>query len=195
MRPSLATALLAAVLALAPAVSAQSPASMPLTPTVGSPIAYRVDLPTGWKTLNRDDEMLVVGSERLMIIVGATDLMKGEENPLPVSQAETRRIMTSMVLGSDSLLLGLLGEAATAMQKDAELRDVVTGIRTLGGQKSGYLQGRLVGKEPGRFEMSITLKDGIMYMVAFGAQGDGLRENEPLLARVRDSLVFAPAPK
>jgi hypothetical protein len=139
--------------------------------------------------------MLMVASERLMIIVGATDLMKGEENPFPVSQAEARRIMTNMVMGSDSLLFGLLGGAADVMRKDAELRDVVTEIRTLGGQKSGYLRGRLVGDEPGRFEMSITLKDGIMYMLAFAAQGDDFEENEPLFARVRESLVFAPAPK
>jgi hypothetical protein len=194
MRPSFATALLAAVLALAPAVSAQSPASMPLTSTVGTPIAYRIGLPAGWKTFEQEDGMLMVGTERLMIMVGAMDMMEGQENPLPVSEAEARRIMTSMIMGSDSLMFGILNEAAHG-QKDAEFRDAVREIRTLGGQRSAFMKGRVIGEETGWVELNVTVKDGILYLLAFGADDRQFAAHEPLFARIRDSFVLAPAPR
>jgi hypothetical protein len=196
MRPSLAISLLTAVLSLAPAVSAQSPASVPLTSTVGSPIAYRVDLPTGWKTLEQEDGMLTVGTEQLMIVVGAVDMMGGEESSLSVSEAEWRRSVMNAITGSDSAMLALLTGAAEAVRQDGEFRDVVREIRSLGGQRSAVMRGRIIGDEAAAIEVNITARDGVMYMLAFSAtDADEFAAHEPLFARIRDSVVLAPAPR
>jgi hypothetical protein len=191
VRPLFAAALTAALFGLAPAAAAQ-----PLTITVGEPIAFQVGLPQDFE-VTQEEDMLFAESEDadVMVMVGASDLVAEEGNPLPVSEAESRRIFTSMILGSDSLLLALLNEGIMGAQ-GVQADEVVQEIRTLAGQRSAYARGPFeTDGGTGWFEMHVTMKDGIIYLLAFMVQGkEGLDAHAPLFARIRESLVLADAP-
>ena len=214
MRLSPALPLLAALFACASAAPAQSsPASTPLVPHTGSPLAYRIGFPGGWEVQRKDvnvsrqgqvqggritntvrmelqGETLTAESGTGFIQLLVSDIVPVQRSDLPVSWAEQRRIVTSTILGSDSLLFGLMANAARGL--GTGFRNVVREIRTLGGQRAGYMSGLLV--QPGlqsRTEIYVTVKDGIMYVMIFAESDSRFAAREPLFARVRDSLVFA----
>jgi hypothetical protein len=189
LRSTLALALAGGLFATAPAAAAQT-----LVPLVGEPIPYQLSVPDGWEMEREDDEMLYVMGEEMMLLVAVSDLMAEEENPLPVSEAEARRIFTNMMLESDSLLLGLLDQGFT-QGMGGQIMDPTREIRELGGERAGYLRGRIVADgEPGWVDVHLTMKDGIMYMLAFVVQGADIERFAPLMARIRESFVLAPAP-
>jgi hypothetical protein len=188
IRSTLVLALAGGLFALAPAAAAQT-----LVPVTGDPLPFSLSVPDGWET-EQDDEMLYVMGEEMMLIVAASDLMAEEENPLPVSETEARRIFTSMIVDSDSLLLAMLDQGFTEGMGQ-EILDPVREIRSLGGERAGYLRGRIVADgEPGWVDVHLTMKDGIMYMLAFMVQGTEIEPFDPLMARIRESFVPAPAP-
>lgn len=188
LRSTLALALAGGLFALAPAAAAQT-----LVPVTGDPVPFQLSVPEGWET-ELDDEMLYVMGEEMMLIVAASDLMAEEENPLPVSETEARRIFTSMIVDSDSLLLAMLDQGFTE-GLGQEITDATREIRQLGGERAGYLRGRIVADgEPGWVDVHLTMKDGIMYMLAFMVKGTEIEQFDPLMARIRESFVPAPAP-
>lgn len=202
MRPSFAATLAIALLGLAPAAPAQT-----LVSTVGDPIPYRIDLPENWKVSREqqpasfrkggmsNSQVLTATRGRVMVMLVTADLLAEQENPLPVSDAEARRMMTDMVMSSDSLLYGMMRQWNVTPSGEPRLRDAVREIRTLGGQKAAYMRGHVAERgESGEIEMHFTLKDGIMYFLMFAAEG-GLGRNETLFERMRDSLVLAPSPR
>jgi len=169
----------------APAAAAQK-----LTPVTGSPIAYRVSLPSDAEVENYG-EILTAESENAMIFVGAVDLVAAQDERLPVSDGESRRIVTSMFMGSDSLLFGPIDFAL--QEQDTELTGQVREIRTLGGHRAAYVRGEF--QEDGEaawMEMHLTVKDGILYLLIVG----GSRDNaSPALARrIHESFVLADGP-
>lgn len=182
-----------AITAAATCGLAQDAAAQALTLRVGSPIPYRVELPA-LATEADDGWSLEVEGSGYYVRVGAMDMMDEVDDPLPVSDTEARRLMTTLFMSSDSLLLGLLEESMQEQQVD--LQDVVTEIRTLGGQRSGYLRGRVVCEcgHSGTIEMNLTVKDGILYMLMFATEGEGAERHEPMMTRIRESLVLADAP-
>jgi hypothetical protein len=190
-------ALACALLAFAPALPAQAaPVSTPLTPHVGSPIAYRVQLPKGWN-IQQEGEFLGAATGDAMVAVAASDVMAGEESGLPVGEAEARRIMSNMILGSDSLMFAMLNEMLKGFQEDgSELQDVVREVRTFAGERSGYLSGRSMDllDKPARVEVHFTIKDGVVYALVFAATEARFAAYQPLFARVRDSFAFPAAP-
>jgi hypothetical protein len=214
MRLSPVLPILASLIACASAAPAQSSsASAPLVTQTGSPVAYRIGFPRGWK-IEREDmnvsrqaqvqggtvtntvrmqfagETLSAESGTGYVHLVVADVVPVKRSDLPVSWAEQRRIVTNTVLGSDSLLFGVLANATGG--QGADFRDRVQEIRTLGGQRAGYQSGLLV--TPGlqsRVEIYVTVKDGIVYVLTFAESDSRFAAREPLFARVRDSLVFA----
>lgn len=195
------SALTCILVALSPpalAQSAASPVLTPLTPTVGTPIAYRISLPEGWE-ITREDDVLSAKEAPLTVVLGAMDLMKGVENPLPVSDMEARRIMTNMIMGSDSLLFALMRDV-TKEEEGYRVTGTLHDIRSLAGQRAAYLKGRYEEDgEIGWAEAHFTIKDGILYMLMFTLEGGERTEAEfaahaPLFTRIRDSFVLADAP-
>ncbi|HEX2080770.1 MAG TPA: hypothetical protein VHG08_23900 [Longimicrobium sp.] len=176
-----------ALFGLAPAAASQS-----LVTTVGEPIAYRVDLPAGAE-ISRDGPFLAAETPKHIVLVAAADLVAEAEYQLPVSDPEARRILTSVFMDSDSLLLGLMDEGMR--RRNVELVGVVREIRTLGGQRAAYLRGG-VGRRgtDGWMEMHVTVKDGIMYLLIVGGMGRAGARDETLAARIRDSFVLPDAP-
>lgn len=211
MRFSPSLPLLAALFACASAASAQS--SPALVPHTGEPLAYRIGLPRGWEVQREDvtasqeaqvqggtvtntvrveiqGEQLSAGNGTGYIHLLVSDLVPVKRSDLPVSWAEQRRIVTSTLLSSDSLLFGLL--ANVVRNQGAQFRDMVREVRTLGGQRAGYLSGVLVQPRlESRTEIYVTVKDGIVYVMIFAEEDSDFAAREPLFARVRDSLVFA----
>jgi hypothetical protein len=204
MRLSFAFALLGAVV-LAPAAPAQTSAR--LVSTVGDPIPYRIDLPGNWKVSReqapgplrkagaRNAHVLTAARGGTMVMVIAMDLLAEQENPLPVSDAEARRMLTGMLLGSDSLLYGMMDQWNVTPSGEPRLRDAVREIRTLGGQRAAYMRGRINERgAAGELEVHFTVRDGIAYFLMFAAE-NSLGRNETLFGRIRDSLVLAPMPQ
>lgn len=197
MRLSFAAALLGAAIALAHPASAQRAPS--LLTTVGTPFPYRIELPRnsvivrGGRTVSsREVHSLVARSGDLVVVVQTVDLMEGDARRAPgISDAQMRRIMTDMVLSSDSLLHGVMQSASALMDKSGEISAPVREIRTLAGQRAAYMSGRV--ERDGmllRFEMHLTVQDGIMYVLMTMSPDKRYASHEPLFARIRESLVL-----
>lgn len=195
------SALACLLAAMAPPALAQSAASSvltPLTPTVGTPIAYRISLPEGWE-IKREDDVLYARQGPLTVVLGSMDMMAAVEDPLPVSDVEARRIMTNMIMGSDSLLYDMMREVSKE-EEGYRVTGTVQDIRSLAGQRAAFLRGRYEEDgEIGWAEAHFTIKDGIVYMLMFALEGGERTEAEfaayePLFTRIRDSLVLADAP-
>jgi hypothetical protein len=175
-----------AVLAGAPAAEAQR-----LVAAVGDPIAYRVDVPAGAR-IERAGYYMTAETDDAHLTTAAVDMVNDADHHLPVSDREARRIVTDMFIGSDSLLLGLIDEGMR--RRDVRLAGAVREIRTLGGQRAGYIRGRVGrSKDAPSIEMYVTVKDGIMYMLVFTAVGPTARV-ESLAARIHQSFVMPDAP-
>jgi hypothetical protein len=187
-RVLLAAMLGAAMLAPAPGAAAQT-----LVSRVGDPVPYRIQLPA-LARISVEGEFLKAEADDFLVVVATIDMMKEDKDPLPVSEAETRRILTNVVLGSDSLLLAIMEESAR--EQNLEPGDVVTEIRTLGGQRSGWMRGRMMcscGHEV-VIETYVTAKDGIVYMLTFGSHAENAERRAPLIARIHESFALADAP-
>lgn len=214
MRFSPALPLLAAVFACASAAPAQSsPDSIPLVARTGSLLAYRISFPRGWEVereevnasrqaevqggritntvrVQFEGELLRAESGTRFIQLVVLDAVPVQRSDMPVSWAEQRRIVTNTLLSSDSLLYGVMGSVMRTQGTD--FRNVVREIRTLGGQRAGYLSALLVQQNlTSRTELYVTIKDGIVYVLLFAEADSRFAAHEPLFARVRDSLVFA----
>jgi hypothetical protein len=188
-RSILALLLATVLLGVVPGAAAQA-----LTPLVGDPVPYRVSLPAQAK-ISGPGDFLIAESGNLAVLIITVDMMEQEGgNRLPISDSEARRAMTNMFMGSDALLLGVLD--AAVRNQSAEVTDVVREIRTLGGQRSGYLRGRTECScgHPAIIEMHVTVKDGIAYTLMFAAHGEDLEQSEELIARIHESFVLADAP-
>ncbi|HYR08019.1 MAG TPA: hypothetical protein VEQ60_09630 [Longimicrobium sp.] len=187
-RVFLAAMLGAAMLALAPGAATQT-----LVSRVGDPVPYQIQLPA-LARISGDGEMLQAETDDFIVVVAAMDMMAEDKDPLPVSEAEARRILTNVVIGSDSLLLAMMEEGAR--EQNLELSDVVKEIRTLGGQRSGWMRGRTTcscGHEV-VIETYVTVKDGIVYMLMFGGYAENAERRAPLIARIHESFILADAP-
>lgn len=202
MRLSFAAALVSAALIVVSSASAQSAPS--LVTSVGSPLPYRIDLPEGWEIHRGSQDaaehavhFLAAGTEDRAAVLITVDMMQGWKEPLSVPDAQARRILTDMSINSDSLLYGMMHMfGGTVAKNEGPVLDVVKEIRTLAGQRSAYMRGRTVkGGRSEWFEIHITVQHGIMYMLILTVQAEDVRSHEPLFARIRDSLVFAPAPR
>ncbi|HEX6370365.1 MAG TPA: hypothetical protein VF006_15700 [Longimicrobium sp.] len=182
-----AFALAGASLGLAPAGAAQE-----LVPHVGNRIPYRVELPA-MAQISEDGASFRARSGDLLVVLAVGDV--GEfrvARSLPEFRrgmdAEARRALTDVIVSSDALLLGMLDESLSGVA----LSDVAKEVRMLGGQRAGYLRGRMrcdCGHMP-LVETHVTVKDGIVYALTVAGAGDNPESHEPLMARVHESFVL-----
>lgn len=178
-----ALAFAGALLGVAPVGAARR-----LVARTGDPVPYRIALPQGAE-IETGPGLLAAQCGNLSVIVVATDMLEGEQNPLPLPEAESRRILTNIIMGSDALLFALLDEEFR--RRNLELGNVVRGIGMLGGQRSACVRGRFEERGvEGWLDMHATVKDGIMYMLAFTVLTGGLASHEALIARIRNSFVL-----
>jgi hypothetical protein len=188
--------LLCFALAAAPA-HAQRSASQPLREHVGTTVAYHLGIPARWE-LKEDGEKLVATNGRVMLVLGVRDLVTQKVGlQLPVSDAESRRIMTTMFMSSDSLLLGLLDQMGEGMMEERGVRcsHVTREMRELAGQHAGFLGLRCVeGRASARVDIWLTIKNGVAYILVYGGEPKDYAANEILFDRVRESLVLADTP-
>lgn len=189
--------LLRCTLALTFAASVTGPApaaAQTLVLRVGDPIPYRVDLPAVAMVTTRNHVLRAI-SANFIVEVSAVDMLpQFDRQALPTSDAEARRVLTSTYTDSDSLLFGLLHQ--NLRSQNEELVEEAREIRTLGGERSGYLRGRITctcGTEL-RVETHATVKDGIAYILTFVSPVEAAGLNQPVWARIRDSFVPAEAP-
>jgi hypothetical protein len=178
-----ALAFVGALLGLASWVAARK-----LAVRKGDPIPFRIALPPEAQVESRPG-LLSAQTGNLSVIVVATDMLEGEQNPLALPEAESRRILTNIIMGSDALLFALLDEEFR--RRTLELGNAVRGIGTLGGQRSACVRGRFAERGlEGWLEMHATVKDGIMYMLAFTVVRGDPGAHEPIIARIRESFVL-----
>lgn len=163
-------------------------AARKLVVRTGNPIPYRIALPEEAEIECRPG-LLAAQTGNLAVIVVATDMLEGEPNPLPVPEAGSRRILTNIIMGSDALLFALLDEEFR--RRKLELGNVMRGIGRLGGQRSACVRGRFEERGvEGWLDMHATVRDGIMYMLAFTVVRGEPGAHEPIIARIRDSFVL-----
>lgn len=167
---------------------APSAAARKLVARTGDPIPYRIDLPEEAEIEERTG-MLAAQSGNLTVIVVATDMLEGEQNPLPLPEAGSRRILTNIIMGSDALLFALLDEELR--RRKLELGSMVRGIGTLGGQRAACVRGRFEERGvEGWLDVHATVRDGIMYTLAFTVVRGDPGAHQPAIARIRESFVL-----
>jgi|GEM_PF-3254483 len=187
-RAVLAAALVALLFGLAPGAAAQD-----LVPVVGRPIAYRVSMPSvGW-TVSTENDVLQVSREDAVIMVSATDLTTLQPKPASISEADYRKILTQRFMGSDSVMLALMSRVAanaSSLEQDGRVE-----IGTLGGQRAARVQDRRERNGVARWHHSyITVKDAVLYMLAFDVPGETPEAHKDLFDRIHQSFVLAEAP-
>jgi hypothetical protein len=178
------------VLSLAGALFGVAPAARArkLVTRVGDPIPYRIDLPVAAE-IETGPGLLAARTRELSIVVVAADMLAGEADGLPASDAGSRRILTSLVMGSDALLFALLDEELR--NRRLKLEGVVRGIGTLGGQRAACVRG-VFGARGIRSWLDIhgTVKDGVLYVLAFAAGGGAPGPHGRLSTRIRESFTL-----
>jgi hypothetical protein len=187
-RAVLTAALVALLFGLAPAAAAQD-----LVPVEGKPIAYRVSMPAaGWNT-STDIGVLQASREDAVIMVSATDLTTLQAKPASISEADYRKILTQRFMASDSVMLALMTRVAanaSSLEQDGRVE-----IGTLGGQRAAHVQDRRAVNGVARWHRSyITVKDAILYMLAFDVPGGNPEAHKDLFDRIHQSFVLAEAP-
>lgn len=165
----------------------------------GTPIPYQVKLPVDWASA-REDGALIVTDGNAAVLITAQFITEGEdEEALPGSEAEARQQLMDMILGSDSVLMGMLTDRFAA-SAGMDLSDGVREMRTLGGQRAAYLRGRYTADakagwnaeaDEGWIDAYLTIKDGIAYILVFKVPGDDPAPYAPLFARIQESFVLA----
>jgi hypothetical protein len=175
-------------LARAGALLGVAPPARKMAVLVGHPIPYRVALPVRAR-IEDAAGLLVARAGDLAVVVVARDMLAAEETPAPVSGTVPRRILTSMIMGSDALLFALLAEELRG--RELELESMVRGTGTLGGQRAVCIQGRFTEHGAGGWiDIHGTVRDGILYVLAFTWSRADPRAHEHLLARIRDSFAL-----
>jgi hypothetical protein len=178
-----ALTLAGALLGVAPAAAARK-----LVVRVGDPIPYRVLLPAGAE-IETGPGLLSARTRDFSVVVVASDMVAGEADPLPISEAGSRRIFTSLVMGADSLLFALLEEELGS--RKLRLDNVVRGIGTLGGQRAACIQGYFESHGVRNWlDIHGTVRDGVLYILAFAVAGSDSSAHERLSARIRESFVL-----
>jgi len=177
------------VLALAGALLGGAPTAGRLVARTGHPIPYRVGLPEGAQ-IDQAEGLLSARTQRgVGVVVVARDMLQREGSPLPGAGAESRRRMTDIVMGSDKVLFAVLEEELRG--RTLELSDVVRGTGTLGGQRAACVQGRLDERGAAAWiDIHGTVRDGVLYVLAFTVRGRNPAQCKPLLARIRESFVL-----
>jgi hypothetical protein len=176
------------VLAFAGALLGMTPGGPKLVVRTGNPVPFRIALPKDAE-IEAGPGLLSTRIGELAIIAVAKDLMEDQSSPLPERKDFSRRILTSMIMGSDALLFALLDEELG--RRKLELGRVVRGIGLLGGKRAACVRGRFEdGQSGGWLDMHATVKDGIMYMLAFTVVRGGLEPHEALLQRIHGSFVL-----
>lgn len=186
-RSILALTITGVLLGFAPAVPAQQ-----FVPVVGTPIAYQVDLPVEWE-VTREDEMLMAGDDVGGVMIAAQDALAGDDGrPLPASEARARRIRAERLMNADSLLAAVAGMFVS--DEEMEIRDVTREMRTLGGHQAVFVRGHAADDEgSGWFQVYLTIKDGVMYMLVCAVQGEDPTSYDQVFARIHESFVLADA--
>lgn len=178
-----ALTLAGALLGVAPAGGARK-----LVARVGHPIPYRIDLPAGAE-IESGPGLLSARTRELSVVVVASDVLAGQADPPPASEAGSRRILTSLVMGCDALLFALLEEELGS--RKLQLGDMVRGIGTLGGQRAACIQGRIEAHGARSWlDIHGTVQDGVLYILAFAVSGSDSSAQERLSARIRESFVL-----
>ena len=176
-------------LARAGALLGVAPPAPELAVIVGHPVPYRVALPVRAR-MEEDAGMLVARTGSLVVAALARDMLEGEGEPHPALAAGPRRTLTNMIMGSDALLSALLEEEFRSRELAPE--SVVRGTGLLGRQRAVCLHGRVDEHGAGGWmEIYGTVKDGILYVLAFRGPGANPERYRAMLARVRDSFVLA----
>ena len=177
-----ALSLAGALLGVAPAAAARK-----LVARTGHPIPFRVDLPEDAE-IEEVPGLLSARTRDVSIVAAARDMLQGDPHPHALPEAGSRRILTTLVMGSDALLFGVLEEELQT--RKLKLDGVVRGIGTLGGQRAACVQGSF--EEHGRrawLDLHATVRDGILYLLAFSVAGDP-GSPPPLFVRIRESFVL-----
>lgn len=168
--------------------AASAAAGAKLVVRVGDPVPFRIALPERGE-IEVGPGVLATRTDAFSVIAVATDMLECKESALPAVHAASRRILTNMVMGSDALLFALLDEEFR--RRKLELGDVVRGIGSLGGERAACVRGRFQERGVESWlDMHATVKDGIMYMLAFTVYGADHKPYEPLFTRIRDSFVL-----
>jgi hypothetical protein len=169
-------------------------AAQDFTTVTSAPVGYRVDVPVEWQLQRNDAEMLMVGTTDAVIIASAWDLMANEQRHAALPEDFHRRIVTERFMGSDSTLLAGVAEAlanAGTLQPDGQVAE----IRTLGGERAGYMRAQWVRNgDTGWAHAYMTVKDGIMYALLHVVGGTDPDKYKELVDRVQQSFVLAAAP-
>jgi hypothetical protein len=175
------------VLALASTLLGVPLASRKLARRVGHPIPYRIALPEEAE-IHDAPGLLSARLDDLVVVVVARDLLHDEANPAPAA-APARRRLTRLLMNSDLLLFVLLEEELR--NRNLKLHDAASRVRALGGQWAACVRGRLEeNRLSGWIDIYATVKDGMLYMLVFTMSGGDPGAHEPLLARIRESLVL-----
>lgn len=159
----------------------------------GTPIPYRVELPAVGTITERDNLLRVMNGSFLVEVTAVDMLSHFDRQALPSSDDEARRVLTSAFMDSDSLLFGMMRQHMRT--GDEEFIEEGREIRTLAGERSGYLRGR-VACTCGhllRVETQAMVKDGIAYFLSFVVMTEAPGQDE-MWARIRDSFVPAASP-
>jgi hypothetical protein len=173
-------------LALAGALLGVAPAGRKLVVRVGAPIPFHIALPQDAE-IEAGPGLLSTRIGELLVVAVAKDMMEDQATPAPGRGDFSRRVLTSMIMGSDALLFALLDEELD--RRKLGLGNVVRGIGLLGGKRAACVRGCF--EERGAkcwLDMHATVKDGIMYMLAFTVLRGGLEPHEALLRRIHHSF-------
>lgn len=169
-------------LALAGALLGVAPARRKLVVRTGDPVPYRVALPEGAE-IEAGTDRLSARTWDIAVMVVALDMQEGETDPL------ARRILTNLVMGTDSMLFELLDEEIR--MRKLQLDDVVHTIGLLGGQRAAHVRGRFDdGGAEAWVDMHGTVKNGILYMLSFTVLRGVLDPHDRVLARIHKSFVL-----
>lgn len=171
-------------------------AAQALAPRVGEGVPYRIELPaTAQVSTNGASLQARSGNFVVVVAVGYVtefafarslgDVGRGDD-------PEARRALTNTVVSSDSLLLEMVAESLSGV----ELVDATKEVRMLGGERAGYLRGRVRCNcpHPLLVQAYATGKDGIVYALTLGGGGENAESHEPLMARIHQSFVLPDAP-
>lgn len=165
-----------------------------LVPRVGARIPYRVGLPARAQ-VEDDGRTLAAWTDFAIVMVDVVDLMEEEQGSQEAvaSEPEARRIMTDIILDSDSLLLRVRDDVLG--ERKMELREVVTEFRTLDGQRAAYVGGRFshVGAA-GWIEVYVSIKDAVVYTLGIVRGGDDREAFESLARRIHASFRMPDEP-
>jgi hypothetical protein len=154
----------------------------------GDPIAFEIGLPAEAQ-IESTPGLLSARIGELVVVAVAKDLMEDGSTPLPARKDLSRRMLTGMIMGADAVLFALLDEELTRTK--LELGSVVREIGLLGGKRAACVRGRFEDGGPGGWiDMRATVKDGIMYMLAFTVPGGGPEPHQALVKRIHGSFFL-----